>query len=329
MNILEAFQELDKSMTESASTDEFKQLLMEINRLDKEIKELQSKKQSEWTTTYSKKFEKEAKELAQLKKDLQELRNSYREYSHTERERDDDRYFYYDVYVDNADKKAAVAEHEAELTTKLAELESKYQEIVNSIKAEAEADDTNTALKTKSTTLGTKNERKAAILKKIIEEERPELEELVKKINTVTTVTADFNSLSAGNGTLIFRFTSTPFTYEIDYDRIDVDDGEATINTSGIEDALNEDVFENGFLYDVGYSLDLPEDEIENWDEGEAIEIPGSTWKLWKVYDISYDEPEVHSYSSGRATYWEPDWDDIDYDEEINWTVTCFLVKDF
>lgn len=302
MNILDAFAKLDaitEPLVESAATDDFKKLLDEINQLNQNIKVLQSQKAKEWDTEYSKKFEKEAEELNKLKKELSDLRQSYQDYLYTEVEDDGDRYYYNKIYKDNPERKAAAAEKEAALETRLKELETRYNRIVNELRAEQDLKFAK--LSSKTNELSTKQSQKDLAFKTIIEEELPELEKLVEKIQEYVNITPDWKRITYNKGRIYFTLkNSKPFNYEVSYwEAID-------------EDKMEELALENEFIYDVAFSLGISEDIIDNLNKsnlGEVLEIPGSSWKFLFDFDVEYDEPD----------------EDV---SSISWDINCYLVKE-
>ena len=77
MSILNAFNNLNRSLLESASTDEFKQLLAEITEIEDEIKDLQKEVSDGWTRDYARQLDTAMAEIRRVRKDLYEIIRSY------------------------------------------------------------------------------------------------------------------------------------------------------------------------------------------------------------------------------------------------------------
>jgi DNA repair exonuclease SbcCD ATPase subunit len=327
MNMTEAFKQLNKILQESTASDEYSQVLQDMDQLDHEIKELQRHKEQSWNKKRSETAKAEAEELSKLRKELSALSDTYTNWR---------RVTTYDGDVDwdfdiDYEKQKAVAKQEAELKNKLKELETRYNEILASVKAEHEASfaDTTRDITDKTSAFKAKKARKEEIFNRVKEEERAELDELLKKITAQLPVAADSSNISLFKGHLILGLHSKTFTFDIDYELIDFSNDTASIDTNKVEEQLKNSTEGEDFWGDIADSLEIDYKNIQSAAEGDLLDIPGSTWKLAYDFDVDYDEPEVHSYRSGDATYWEPAWDDIDYDETINWTATCYLMKKF
>jgi hypothetical protein len=313
MNIFEAFAQLDR--LNEAVTDDLRNVAAEIASLEKEINDLKDQKRK---TAGS--FTKESEEIDQLKAELEELKKSYKEFSHMEREYDDDRYWDYEVFVDNREKKAAVAEQEAALLKKLAELEANYKKL----KAEATAEhDKNIADRT--TALKAKKDIKKATIKTIIEENKEELDKLIAVINESITVTPNWEGASYKNDKIYVELIGETQEYDVGYDDIEFDSDSPYIDIEKIYGYLEETAEEDlGCIGDALGTVD-----ISQASKNDLLEIPGSSWKLLVNYEIDTEgEPEVYSYEYYPATYWDSASEDIDYDKTWDWKAKFYLVKE-
>lgn len=313
MNILEAFAQLDR-LNEAAS-DDLRNVAAEIANLEQEINELQAQKRK---TAGS--FTKEADEINQLKAELEALKKSYKEFSHVEREYDDDRSWDYEVFVDNKEKKAAVADQEAELLTKLAELEANYRKL----KAEAAAEhDKNIA--DRATALNAKKDIKKATIKTIIEENKEELDKLIAVINESVTVTPNWEGASYKDDKIYVELIGETQECSVDYDDIVFESDDPYIDVERLYEYLEETAEEDlGCIGDALGTVD-----ISQASKNDLLEIPGSSWKLLVNYEIDTEgEPEVHSYEYYPATYWDSASEDIDYDKTWDWKAKFYLVKE-
>jgi hypothetical protein len=302
--MLEAFEQLNK-LNESA-TDDFRDIAADLTVLEKEIKDLELKR---FKNGQNLNDGPEANEIKQLKSELRDLQKSYQEFSHTERVYDDDRYWDDDIFVDNEEKKAAVADQEAALVKKLDELEAKYKELEANMHAE-----TDKSIVDKKAALKSKQELKDSALKAIVEEDRAELEKIISKINNeYLEVTPDWDNITHYNGKIFLSLFNKTETYEIDsVDDIDYDDDEPVIKTDRILDDLQMEA----------------DEEAKSIANELNSELTGS-WKLLDGCDVEpLNEPEVHHYSYTPATYWDTASEDLDYDETLEYKITYYLVKE-
>ena len=313
MNIFEAFAQLDR-LNEAAS-DDLRSVAAEIANLEKEINDLKDQKRK---TAGS--FTKEAEEIDQLKAELEELKKSYKEFSHMEREYDDDRTWDYEVFVDNKEKKAAVADKEAALLKKLAELEANYKKL----KAEATAEH-DKGIADRTATLNTKKDVKSATIKAIVEEDKAELDKLITTINEYVTVTPNWNGLLYKNDKIYLELVGEMQECRVDYDDIVFESDDPYIDIERLYEYLEETAEE-----DLGGIADaLETTDISHASKNDLLEIPGSSWKLLVNYEIDTEgEPEVHSYEYYPATYWDSASEDIDYDRTWDWKAKFHLVKE-
>lgn len=323
MSILNAFNNLNRSLLESASTDEFKQLLAEITEIEGEIKDLQKEVSDGWTRDYARQLDTAMAEIRRVRKDLYEIIRSYEiEYL---RGYDEDGHPDYDYDVDrDAQRKAEMLE--ATIRQKLAQVEADYDKL----KAQLEQDHATafstqkSGIQTKTSSRDDRKKRKEEVLKAIIEEERPELEELIKKANEYTTANADISKVTFNNGKLYLALTSDTETIEVDYwDDIDYDDDYASVNMNKLEGCAEDRALEDGFLFDVAFGLGLDDDTVNNikFTFGDSsittVDIPGSSWKLLTGCDMDCNEPSVSVH-----------YDEVEVDEDFEYTITCYLVKE-
>ncbi len=328
MKLTEAFEQLDL-INESANTDEYSQILADIEKLDNEIRTLQGEKAKSWNSEYSKKFEQEAKELNDLRRELYKLIKSYQYVAHVWY--DEDGHADYD-YEDDPELKAKVADQEAELRARLTELEAQYEKIVQGYKDEHEkAFAGHTAdIAAKTQVLDDKKTRKKAVFADIVEEVRPELEELINRIGEGLSV--DWKHISINNGQLIVPISkSASDSYVDDYYDFDTDDYGPTItfDTEKFEDDCKESALEDD-LPQVAYNLDIPESDIDTWlteDEGATIEIPASTWLLCNECYIEAEEPHIRVGQYYGDGWNEPRELDYEYDSDVTYHITYYLIK--
>lgn len=322
MSILSAFNRINNTLLESAATDEFKQLLGEIAEVEDEIKTLQKEVSDGWTRDYAKKLDSAMAEIQRVRKDLHELIRTYKtEYV---RGYDEDGHPDYDYEIDETEKRNA-AMMEAIIREKLAQVEAAYDKL----KAQLERDHAaaygiqKRSIQSKTSSRDDKKKRKEEVLKAIIEEERPELERLLKQISEYTKATVDINKITFNNGKLFLAITSETETIEIDlWDDIDWDDDYASVDTNKLESHAEDSVLEDGFLFDVAFGLGLDENMLDQLDfgfgnTGNTVDIPDSTWKLLMDCDLECNEPSVSVH-----------YDEVEVDEDFEYTVTCYLVKE-
>lgn len=322
MSILNAFDNLNRSLLESASTDEFKQLLAEITEIEGEIKDLQKEVSDGWTRDYAKQLDAAMAEIQRVRKDLYEIIGSYEiEYL---RGYDEDGHPDYDYDVDK-DKQRKAEMLEATVRQKLAQVEAAY----DALKAQLEQDHATafstqkSGIQTKTSSRDDRKKRKEEVLKAIIEEERPELERLIKQISEYTKVTVDISKITFNNGKLYLAITSETEEIEIDlWDDIDYDGDYASVNTNKLESYAEDRVLEDGFLFDVAFGLGIDEDMLDQIDfnfgnTGKTVDIPNSTWKLSTDCDLECNEPSASVH-----------YDEVEVDEDFEYTVTCYLVKE-
>lgn len=328
MNIAEAFEQLNslnEQLLESAATDEYRQILGEIDQLERDVKDLQKQKAQSWNNDYSKKFEEETRALNQLRKELEILRSSYvRWYRIADHWGDVD----WDYDIDNV-KKQEVAEQEAELEAKLKTLEARYNEIVAGVKAEHEADfatHTQTVFD-KTSALKNKKERKETVFKTIVEEERPEIEKVLSELVAGEEVSIGWDQIKIHNNLIYLPITKT-FSYNVDPDDFDFDD-DIIFNDRRIEDYINEQGIED--LYIIADYLGLDQDKITtavDADKSILVDIPNSTWKLNTEFDTDFEEPNIVVHGWSGDGWNEPREFNYDYDDSIEYEITYYLTKE-
>jgi DNA repair exonuclease SbcCD ATPase subunit len=325
MNILEAFKQLDR-LNESA-TDDFRQIVKEMDTLESEIEELQKQKSNGWTDEFAKTVDTEEKALKQLEIDLDTLRRTYKHKVYTEWDRDGDPTDFEYRIDDN--KKAAVAEQEAELVNKLKELKDRFKKLKTDAEAAhtAKFADHIKAINDKSNLLSSKKDLKNTTLKKVIEEDRQELEGIIAKINAEVPMTPLWDDVSfSGNKIFLTLETEELESYEISYDEINFDDDYPSINVDSLYERLEENATFDYMNYIGLYGLGI---DIKPYKKGDLIPIPGSSWKLLYDCDIfPEDEPQVTHYKYTPATYWDTASEDLEYDETVYYSVNCYLVKE-
>lgn len=323
MSILNAFNNLNRSLLESASTDEFKQLLAEITEIEGEIKALQKEVSDGWTRDFAEKLNDARAEINKVRKDLRDVINTYEtEYIFGY---DEDGHPDYDYETDPVEKRKAEM-LESAIRAKLAQVEAAY----DALKAQLEQEHTlafktqKDSIQNKSTTRDTKKKRKEEVLNAIIEEERPELERLIRQISEYTKATIDISKITFNNGKLYLAITSEPEEIEIDlWDDVDYDDGYASVNISKLEGYAEDRALEDGFLYDVAFGLGFDDDAVNNIEftfgsnSITTIDIPDSSWKLLTGCDMDCNEPSVSVH-----------YDEAEVDEDFEYTITCYLVKE-
>lgn len=320
MNMLEAFEQLDK-LNESA-IDDLRGIISEINELDQEINSLKDQK---YNSDTAKKINQMQKELWQLGCDISNLKDTYRTREYTEFDSDGDPTDWEYIITDE-NQKAAVAEQEAALEQKYAELNANFKELQKI----AETEEVALKLKNKTSVLKSKEERKKAIVNAVIEEDRPELEKIIADANKHVKLTPDWKKVSQHNGKIYLKLISDEFDYEVDHDYIEYDGDEPYIDTDKLYNNLEEYILEEP-IYEVAYSLinnDEVVDSLKREDRGELLDIPGSSWKFLFDFDLDYVDPEINHYSYTPATYWEPADSYIDYDETVSCQVIYYLVKE-
>lgn len=322
MSILNAFNNLNRSLLESISTDEFKQLLAEITEIEGEIKDLQKEVSDGWTRDFAEKLNDARAEINKVRKDLRDVINTYEtEYVFGY---DEDGHPDYEYETDPIEKRKAEM-LESAIRLKLAQVEAAY----DTLKAQLEQEHTlafktqKDSIQNKSTTRDTKKKRKEEVLSIIIEEERPELERLIQQISEYTKATIDISKITFNNGKLYLAITSEIEEIEIDlWDDIDYDDDYASVNISKLESYAEDRVLEDGFLFDVAFGLGIAEDMLDQIDftfgnTGKTVDIPNSTWKLLTDCDLECNEPSASVH-----------YDEVEVDEDFEYTVTCYLVKE-
>lgn len=322
MSILSAFNNLNRSLLESASTDEFKLLLTEIAEIESDIKRLEKEVSDGWTRDFAEKLNDARDEISRVRKDLRDIIDTYEtEYILGY---DEDGHPDYDYETDPVEKRKAEM-LESAIRLKLAQVEAAY----DALKAQLEQEHTlafktqKSSIHDKSTTRDAKKKRKEEVLKAIIDEERPELERLIKQIGEYTKATIDIDKITFNNGKLYLAITSETDEIEIDlWDDIDYDDDYASVNIDRLESYAEDRALEDGFLFDVAFGLGIAEDMLDQIDftfgnTGRTVDIPNSTWKLLTDCDLESNEP------SASVRY-----DEVEVDEDFEYTVTCYLVKE-
>lgn len=322
MSILSAFNNLNHSLLESASTDEFKLLLTEIAEIEADIKTLEKEVSDGWTRDFAEKLNDARAEINKVHKDLRDIISTYEtEYIFSY---DEDGHPDYDYETDPVEKRKAEM-LESAIRLKLAQVEAAY----DTLKAQLEQEHA-LAFKTqkgsiqdKSTTRDAKKKRKEEVLRAIIEEERPELERLIKQIGEYTKATIDISKITFNNGKLYLAITSETDEIEIDlWDDIDYDDDYASVNIDKLESYAEDRALEDGFLFDVAFGLGIAEDMLDQIDftfsnTGKTVDIPNSTWKLLTDCDLDSNEPSASVH-----------YDEVEVDEDFEYTITCYLVKE-
>jgi hypothetical protein len=323
MSILSAFDDLGNNLLESAATDEYKQLLVEIAEIEADIESLQKEVSDGWTKDFKHQLSDIEDEIQKVRRDLYDLIKSY------EIEEfwgyDEDGHKEYNYWTDK-DKQREVAMLEATIRKKLEQVEAMHAALEKQLRQDHEtAYATQTRnIRAKATARDDKKKRKEELLKDIIEEERPELEELIKKANEYTTASADISKVTFNNGKLYLALTSDTETIEIDYwDDIDYDDDYASVNMNKLEGYAEDSALEDGFLFDVAFGLGFDEDAVNNIEftfgnkSITTVDIPGSSWKLLTGCDMDCNEPRVSVH-----------YDEVEVDEDFEYTITCYLVKE-
>lgn len=322
MSILSAFNDLSHSLLESASTDEFKLLLTEIAEIEADIKTLEKEVSDGWTRDFAEKLNDARAEINKVHKDLRDIISTYEtEYIFGY---DEDGHPDYDYETDPVEKRKAEM-LESAIRLKLAQVEAAY----DTLKAQLEQEHA-LAFKTqkgsiqdKSTTRDAKKKRKEEVLRAIIEEERPELERLIKQIGEYTKANIDISKITFNNGKLYLAITSETDEIEIDlWDDIDYDDDYASVNIDKLESYAEDRALEDGFLFDVAFGLGIAEDMLDQIDftfsnTGKTVDIPNSTWKLLTDCDLDCNEPSASVH-----------YDEVEVDEDFEYTITCYLVKE-
>ena len=322
MSILSAFNNLNHSLLESASTDEFKLLLTEIAEIEADIKTLEKEVSDGWTRDFAEKLNDARAEINKVHKDLRDIINTYEtEYIFGY---DEDGHPDYDYETDPVEKRKAEM-LESAIRLKLAQVEAAY----DALKAKLEQEHAlafktqKVSIQDKSTTRDTKKKRKEEVLRAIIEEERPELERLIKQIGEYTKATVDISKITFNKGKLYLAITSETEEIEIDlWDDIDYDGDYASVNIDKLESYAEDRALEDGFLFDVAFGLGIAEDMLDQIDftfsnTGKTVDIPNSTWKLLTDCDLDCNEPSASVH-----------YDEVEVDEDFEYTITCYLVKE-
>ena len=126
MDILKAFSNLDKILTESAEIDKRKQLISEIDQLDSEIDQgdtelakIKSEMDNNWKSDYDPQLEVIRNEIKKIDRDLWELQKTYLvKYTW----HDEDGHLDWDYHVGNQEDKRNAEMLEAVIETKLKEV---------------------------------------------------------------------------------------------------------------------------------------------------------------------------------------------------------------
>jgi len=332
MNLFEAFDALDKIsrdiLIESANISTYKQILAEIAQIEAEIKSLQQQKSKKWSSDYVSRLKDSEKALIALRQELMELEQSYKEYWYTEREQDDDRYYFYDKYRDNPEKKAAVADKEAELRDRLKKLEAEHDALTAKVKADFEtdlADHTKTIADRIAMRDAKKGEIEAA-RKTVIDEVKAELSQ--KCADVAHLVTPAWDKLVIKDTKIILPLVSEPYSVEITDEDFDEDDNFLYDN---VLEAATESYLESDEYYEIiELIVEQPEDDpISAIDTDKLLSIPNSEWQLNCDIDteIIGKVPEVYSHWHDPGDYWNPPEGEFEFDTEMNIQATFYLVK--
>lgn len=329
MDVSKAFQALDGILTEATAKEDLKKLLADIEQLDQEIDDLRKEMNDEWTGNYVQRYKNEQEEFLHVSQELAKLRATYRTKYYTDWDDDGDPTDF-DFHVDKKkEKEASIIE--AMIEAKVKELEANFKKL----KAQAEAEYSaafathSQSIKDKTTTRDTKKSTRKQAIRAAIEEERPELEKIIAKLQKTLKVEPAWDSAEVRGNKLIFTIIGPGGEYEVEYDEdFDRDEDGTSIDQGKIWDTIYDSIWEDGYLADFAAALDIDEVLIDAADAQTFFDIPGSDWKLSCDVEPVYDEPMIHNEYYSPATYWEPEEYDLEYDEYVNWKIEYTLFKE-
>lgn len=328
MDFYTAFRALDM-LNESVAHDSYKQALADIEQLETEIAALEAEIADGWKKDYKAQLAAAEDEVWKINKDLYDVLKSYRTKYYTEFDQDGDPTSF-DFHINEKEQKSLAVVEDA-IRNRLAIAEATLNKLRNQLKqdhAKAFAIQSRD-VRSKSAARDTRKKDKEALIQTIIAEERPELEKLITTLQSSFEVVPDWKHMTVNKNKIILSLIVPGSTYCVDPDSdIDYDDEDASIDVGKIDETIRDSVLEDGYFYDLASSLGISDAAIDNAASGELLEIPGSDWRLDTDFDLEYDEPVVHSTEYTPATHWEPEEFDIDYDEEVDWKIIYYLVKE-
>lgn len=329
MNLFEALHKLDKVNTplkESTNIEAYKQLMSEIEALEQEIKELDSKKAGSWDAKFEAKLKDSYRELRAVEAELDAVVKSY---TYRPLRWADENGHIDEIEIDEK-KKEEVAEQEAEIRQRLDKLYKDYYELKDSVQkehnAEFKAHDQEVAAK--RSTVASNKTKQAETVKVILEEERAELEGLCAKINDYCTVTPQWDKFTIYKGNLILRLRGESFETEVEEDDFDDND---SFKEEAVLERIAEKVEESDNYYEILSALGIDVDNLD-WSifsKSDPIDIPGSSWKFDPDVDIDIvgKIPEVYEHWYDSGDYWNPPEGAFEFDDYVEVQATYYLVK--
>lgn len=328
MNMSQAFSELNSILHESATTDELKKTLADIDQLDAEIKELQKEKSDGWAKDYEHKLAAERAALSRISQELDSLVREYRSKKYTEFDQDGDPTNF--EIIDNDRIKKEVSIIEASIKDRLSQVRADYEKLLAQVKSDhAAAYATHTQkISDKNISKASASTRKETLLKTIIEEAKEELAPLVNRATKQVQATPLWEKLKISKDKLILEVVMPAGVFCVDDDYINQDYDGSSIDQDKIYNNMMEEVYEDGHFSKLADCLGIDEAFVDAADEGDLLEIPSCSWKLDYEVDLDYTEPEITHEYYDPGNYWNPPEYDIEYDEEVDWSIIFYLIKE-
>jgi hypothetical protein len=328
MNISQAFSKLNNILCESAATDELRQTLADIDQLDADIKTLQKEKSDGWDKDFKHRLDDSWDEVRRISQELHSILAEYRKKRYTEWDQDGDPTDF--EILENEKVKKEVAMLEATIRARLAQVESDYAKLLTQVQNDHESafSSHSQQITTKSASRDAAHQRKDTLWKTVAEESQAELSKLLAKCQKQVQITPQWDKMKIKDRTLILSIIMPAGCLYIDDDYLDQDWEETTIKSNKVYDDIYEAVYEDGHFTKFADSLGIPGAFVDAAEAGDLLSIPGSDWKLDYDVDLEYKEPEIRSEHYTPATRWEPAEWDIEYDEEVDYSIIFYLIKD-
>lgn len=325
----------ETKLNESVASDTLKSLETELANLEVEIKDLKKKHNAAWSKYHKElsatpEYQAIKKEYDELWRELTHLELSYRRYDHNDPDGGE-----WDV-----DEKVynEVKDRIEELKTKIDAIKPDYWAPSDQAKAKADAEFGSAE---KEQRLSQGREERAQNLQTLINEETPEINQVLGELNSGLDESEKFKAVFQGcyfkAGKLWVPIFSPEFEDDYDYE----------------EDDFR--VYDDGF-YESDYRFDLEafeEDRAESYAElkdllpdqiAELLQYPEETegyrinknsdWLLSKQVGLNVTkEPRVTNVIVGRDDY---SWfgpgayvDEVETTGEIKYSIVCYLCKTF
>lgn len=312
-------------------TDVLNNAEAEMRRLNKELYELdkllEKRKKEEWAK-HKDKRDPVLDKYWELGFELDRLRNTYT--TEIREPYDEDSSWVVDTIIDD-EKKAAVAEREAELIKEIADFRAQLDEFENKVNAVLQADkDVIVKKEAERDSHYNISKEQRAHLANGYDEYKEEIEEAVKVLDfSDYDWTIDKKSFSYDSKVGLFTINAETekdiYANEFDIDDYgDIgDDGEAVLTDSAVDSAIES--------FDEDLDIYTLREELEPSDIPDWYKIPNSSWliELPEFIEIEASgDPMITNYEEEEPDYWlgggGADWD---YDGSLDLVASIRLGK--